>query len=209
MTKCKVEQFCVGPIGTNCYFLINTDTKETVVIDPGAQANYLAAQIKEQELNPVVILQTHGHFDHMDGTQELAQKFQIEVYIHEEEKSVLADPSMNVSKLFGTAKTYRADQFLKDGQVLHFAGFSIKVIHTPGHTPGGVCFYLEEQKVLFSGDTLFCESAGRTDFPGGSASALVRGIREKLMVLPDDVKVYPGHNQSTCIGYERMHNPFI
>lgn len=209
MANCKVEQYCVGPIGTNCYFLINTDTKETVMIDPGAQANYLAEQVEEQGLKPVAILQTHGHFDHMDGTQELAKKYQIDVSIHEEESEVLADPNKNVSRMFGTAKTYQADHFFKDGDVLDFAGFSIRVIHTPGHTPGGVCFYLEEQKVLFSGDTLFCESTGRTDFPGGSTSALVRGIREKLMVLPDDVKVYPGHNQSTCIGYERMHNPFI
>lgn len=116
---------------------------------------------------------------------------------------------MNLTAAFGTPKTFHADVFVKDEEILELMGCGIKVLFTPGHTPGGCCYYFKEQGILFSGDTLFCESVGRTDFPGGSSSALIRSIREKLLILSDEVKVYPGHMSQTSIGTEKMYNPFI
>ncbi len=135
--------------------------------------------------------------------------FGIKIYAHEAEKDTLKDPGKNVSLMIGLRDVYHADVFVKDEEILELAGMELKVLHTPGHTAGGCCYYLEKEKVLFSGDTLFCQSVGRTDFPGGSMSGIVRSIKDKLMVLPDEVKVYPGHMDRTSIGAERAHNPYL
>lgn len=205
----RVEQYCVGDVGTNCYFAINEETGEMLVIDPGDSAGMLAGKIREGGWKPQAVLLTHGHFDHAMAAEELAGMFGIQVYAHEAEKETLEQPRLNVSAMIGRRDVYHADVFVKDGQALELAGMECRVLHTPGHTEGGCCYYLEKEKVLFSGDTLFCQSVGRTDFPGGSMSALVRGIKEKLMVLPDDVEVYPGHMGMTTIGSERIRNPFL
>lgn len=205
----KIEQFCVGPVGTNCYFAIQEQTSEMLVIDPGDSAQMLADKIHRENLKPQAILLTHGHFDHVMAAQELAEIFGIQIYAHEAEKETLEQPRMNVSGMIGRKDSYHADVFVKDGEELELAGMKIKVFHTPGHTPGGCCYYLESEKVLFSGDTLFCQSVGRTDFPGGSMAQIVRSIKEKLMTLPDDVKVYPGHMDLTTIGMERAQNPYL
>ncbi len=205
----KIEQYCVGQVGTNCYFAINEETKEVLVVDPGDSAQMLADQIKQKELKPVAILLTHGHFDHVMAAEELAEMFGIKIYAHEAEKSTLEDYRLNVSGMIGRRDHYHADVYVKDGQVLDLAGIKLKVLHTPGHTEGGCCYYSEQEGILFSGDTLFCQSVGRTDFPGGSMSQIVRSIKEKLLALPDEVKVYPGHMDHTTIGIERVHNPFI
>ena len=205
----KIERYCVGQVGTNCYFAINEKTKETLVIDPGDSAQMLAEKIREQGLIPTAILLTHGHFDHAMAAEELAEIFELKIYAHEEEKDTLHQPGMNVSAMIGRRDSYRADIFVKDGALLQLAGMEVKVLHTPGHTPGGCCYYLEKEQALFSGDSLFCQSVGRTDFPGGSMSMIVRSIRDKLLVLPDEVKVYPGHMDLTTIGMERRQNPFL
>ena len=205
----KIEQYCVGEVATNCYFLINDETKEMLVIDPGDSAKMLAEKIRQKNLNPQAVLLTHGHFDHAMGAEELAKIFGIKIYAHEAEKSTLEQPGRNVSSMIGRGESYHADVFVTDKEVLKLAGMEIQVLHTPGHTEGGCCYYLEQEKVLFSGDTLFCQSVGRTDFPGGSMSKIVRSIKEKLLVLPDDVKVYPGHMDLTTIGRERTGNPFL
>ena len=205
----KIEQYCVGEVATNCYFAIQEETKEMLVIDPGDSAKMLEGHIRREGLKPQAVLLTHGHFDHAMAAEELAGIFGIKIYAHEAEKDTLEDPGKNVSIMAGGRDVYHADVFVKDGEVLHLAGMELKVLHTPGHTEGGCCYYLEKEKVLFSGDTLFCQSVGRTDFPGGSMSALVRGIKEKLMVLPDDVEVYPGHMGMKTIGSERTRNPFL
>ena len=158
---------------------------------------------------PVAILLTHGHFDHATGAADLAKEFSIPVYAYETEKETLENEEMNLCHMTGEHHVFHADIYLKDEQELDLAGFHIRVLHTPGHTPGGCCYYFEEQKILFSGDTLFCESVGRTDFPGGSASGLIRSVREKLLRLPEDVRVYPGHMSQTTIGTEKMYNPFV
>ena len=205
----KIEQYCVGQVETNCYFAINEDTKEMLVIDPGASAGVLAGKIREEGWKPQAVLLTHGHFDHAMAAEKLAEEFGIKIYAHEAEQDTLGEARLNASLMIGRNDTYHADVFVKDGEVLELAGMEVKVLHTPGHTEGGCCYYLEQEKVLFSGDTLFCQSVGRTDFPRGSMSQLVRSIKEKLMKLPDDVKVYPGHMSTTSIGMERSYNPFL
>ena len=177
MAPLSIQIYVVGPVQTNCYFAINDDTKEVLIIDPGASAKQLAEKVKEQGLKPVAILLTHGHFDHATGAGELAQ--------------------------------FYADEYLKDEQEIDLAGFHIRVFLTPGHTVGGCCYYFPYQNTLFSGDSLFQTSIGRTDFPKGSASQLIHAIREKLMPLPDETAVYTGHGDMTTIGTERMYNPYL
>ena len=205
----KIEQYCVGQVQTNCYFAINEKTQEVLVIDPGDSAQLLAEKIKQKGLKPKAVLLTHGHFDHAMAAGELAGMFGVKIYAHEAEKETLEQSGLNASGMIGRRDSYQADVFVKDGEVLQLAGMDLKVLHTPGHTEGGCCFYSVEDKVLFSGDTLFCQSVGRTDFPRGSMSQLIHSIKDKLLPLPDDVKVYPGHMGVTTIGMERRGNPFI
>lgn len=209
MTPLRIEQYVVGMVQTNCYFAINDDTNEMFIVDPGASAEKLAEIIDKEKLNPVAILLTHGHFDHAGAAAELAEHYGIEIYAHEDEQETLENPSINLSGWEGKNIVYHADSYLKDEQVIDVAGFSVRVFHTPGHTVGGCCYYLPEQSVVFSGDTLFAQSVGRTDFPKGSAATLGRSIKDKLMTLSDDVTVYPGHNEITTIGMERVNNPFL
>lgn len=205
----EVLRYIVGPVCTNCYLLVNHKTGELLVVDSGDQAQLIEKQIEKTGAKPVAILLTHGHFDHAGAAEALADKYQISIYAHEAERETLEDPGLNLCGMIGEHKVYHADIFVKDEEVLNLAGFSIRVFFTPGHTIGGCCYYIADEKILFSGDTLFQESVGRTDFPRGSASDLIRAIREKLMPLPDDVTVYTGHDESTLIGYERMHNPYL
>ena len=209
MARLRVEQYVVGEVMTNCYFAVNEDTMEVLVIDPGDGAKYLAEKIREKNLIPKAVLLTHGHFDHAGAAGELAEEFKIPVYAEEHEKETLHDPGVNLSGMIGKRETYHADEFVKDGDIISLAGFTITVMFTPGHTKGGCCFYFEDEQALFSGDTLFHDSVGRTDFPGGSASVLLKSIQDKLMPLPGQVNVYPGHNDTTTIGWERQYNPFL
>lgn len=209
MSELAVKHMIVGAVATNCYLAMNTKTKEALIIDPGDSAKRIAEIIKEEGFTPVAVLLTHGHFDHAMAAEELAGEFQIPIYAHEKEQETLETPRINLSGMIGQSLTFHADNYVKDGDVLNLAGFEIKVLHTPGHTLGGVCYYLEKEKVLFSGDTLFCQSVGRTDFPTGSSSTLIRSIKEKLMPLADDINVYTGHEDMTTIGMERKYNPFL
>ncbi|MBP3488961.1 MAG: MBL fold metallo-hydrolase [Roseburia sp.] len=209
MAPLRVEQYVVGSVQTNCYFAINENTDEVLIVDPGASAGRLAEIIEEEKLNPVAILLTHGHFDHAGGAAELAEHYGIKVYAEEHEKETLENPAINLSGWEGRELVYHADVFLRDEQEIDLAGFHIRVFHTPGHTVGGCCYYFSYQNAVFSGDTLFAQSVGRTDFPKGSASALIRSIEEKLMPLPDETTVYTGHNEITTIGTERMYNPYL
>ena len=209
MAPLRIETYIVGPVQTNCYFAINDDTKEVLVIDPGASAEKLAEKIKEQGLKPAAILLTHGHFDHATGAEELAKILQVKIYAEEKEKETLENPQLNLSGWQGSSLVFHADEYLKDEQEIDLAGFHIRVLLTPGHTVGGCCFYFPYQNAIFSGDTLFQTSVGRTDFPKGSMSQLINGIREKLLPLPDETAVYTGHGEMTTIGTERMYNPYL
>ena len=205
----KIEKYVLGSMGTNCYFIINEESKEFVIVDPATCPDYLVSHVKSNGYTPKAILLTHAHFDHVMGIDGWVREFNIPVYLHEEEKQILEDPQLNLSGVFGTSYSYNKVEGLQDNQILEVAGFQFKVIHTPGHTVGGCCYYEETEGILISGDTLFCRSVGRSDFPTGSMSTLVRSIKEKLFCLPDDVMVYPGHNDLTCIADEKMHNPFL
>lgn len=206
----KIETFVLGDVRTNCYLLINEETKEALVVDPADRADVIVRKLIDEGLTLKAILLTHGHGDHILAVGALKKQFGVKVYAAKAEEALLSDTAQNLSKaLFGIEVTVKPDVFLEDGQEFEEAGIRLRMLHTPGHTPGGCCYYQAEEKILFSGDTLFCGSIGRTDFPGGSLSQLVRSVKEKLLVLPEDVKVYPGHEEMTTIGHEKRYNPYM
>lgn len=209
MGQIEIKSMTLGMVATNCYLIINKETKEALLIDPADNALRISNVIEENVCTLKAILLTHGHFDHIMALNELKKRYNVPVYAHEEEEDVLKQSSLNMSGMIGQIYTTQADIYVKDGEHLKLAGLDITVLHTPGHTKGGVCYYLPEEKVLMSGDTLFHCSIGRTDFPTGSMSQLVRSVKEQLFVLPDDVQVYPGHDSVTSIGYEKQYNPFF
>jgi hydroxyacylglutathione hydrolase len=203
MNKAIIKSLRLGDIMTNSYFVSNKDTKEVILFDPAAQADRISDYITENNLTPVAIMLTHGHFDHIGAVNELRTKYGIKVYAHKEEEEVLLLPAMNLSLMMGENLSLEADILLDDEQFLNIAGFNIKVIHTPGHTVGSCCYLFVDEDILISGDTMFYGSYGRTDFPGGSESSLMRSIKEKLLVLNDNTAVYPGHDSTTTIGDEK------
>lgn len=208
MSLLKCDFRVVGPIQTNCYFLYREDTKECLIIDPGYEADKIEAYVQKKQLHVAGILLTHGHFDHITAADEVRKKFQTKIYASGKEKELMADPRMNVSVMMGESVSLKADVWLEDGQELEMLGETMRCILTPGHTGGGMCFYFPKACMLFSGDTLFQESVGRTDFPTGSSRELIRSVREKLLVLPESVRVYPGHGLMTTIRDEQMFNPY-
>lgn len=205
----KIDSRILGMVGTNCYLLCNMDIKECVLIDPADSQDEISRMIDESGCSLKGILLTHGHFDHIMAADAIRDKYGVKVYASCDEKNTLEQPHINLGEAYGLKLSVKADVWHKDGEILKLAGFDIEALHTPGHTEGGSCYYIREIGVLFSGDTLFCGSVGRTDFPGGSMSEIVRSIKEKVMVLPDDTKVYPGHGEGTSVGYERENNPFL
>ena len=205
----KEERYATGILNTNCYLAINEETKETVVVDPADCPKYLMRHIKENELKIVAILLTHGHFDHTMGIDKFLDEYKVPVYVHEEDAAMLEDIELNLSRVYTSGYTFSGAWTVRDKQILHLAGEDFEVIHTPGHTRGGCCYYVAADNVLFSGDTLFQNSVGRTDFETSSMSDLVHSIRDRLFVLPDETHVYPGHMGETMIGHEKKYNPFI
>lgn len=199
----------VGILRTNCYIIHNNDSKEAIVVDPGNLANQIIDVVNENNLTIVGIFITHGHFDHIGAVNAIKQEYHCDVFIGEFDKELMKDEEQNCSKMFHRDCIVGADVVLSDGQIVEVSGLRFRVIHTPGHTKGSVCFYFEDEKLLLSGDTLFRDGIGRTDFPTGSASDIIRSIKEKLFVLDDSVKVYTGHGEQTTIGYERENNVYV
>jgi len=206
----------LGPIGTNCYLLCNeyqaedgTTQKQCVLVDPADDIAQIEELISRNHATLVAVLLTHGHYDHIMAAKSVRNEYHVPIYASCDEETLLASPDMNLSALHGFEVMLEADVLHNDGDVLHLAGMDIEVKHTPGHTIGGTCYYIAEAGLLFSGDTLFAASVGRTDFPTGSMSQIVHSIQDKLMVLPDDTKVFPGHGESSSIGYEKKYNPFL
>lgn len=209
MANLKIGKIVLGVCQTNSYFVYEEGKSEVIFFDPADKGNYIYDRLKENGFTVAAIFLTHGHFDHIWGVEELRKLSGAKVYAWEEEKEVCEDASVNVSAGAGRPCSLKADVYVKDGEKISIAGMNCQLIGTPGHTKGSCCYYFEDDKILLSGDTLFQESVGRTDFPTGSMSNLVRSVREKLMPLPDDVKVYPGHGEATTIGHEKEYNPFL
>ena len=206
----KVGKFVLGPVATNCYIGINEETKECFIVDPATCPPEFVSYIKNAGLTVKAVLLTHGHFDHIMGLDALLKEFSVPVYAHEAEREVLESEQLNSSaSMLGQPYSFSGADYVTNRQELRIAGFEIRVICTPGHTIGGCCYYIEKEKALFSGDTLFHGSVGRTDLPTGSMGQLVSSVRDRLFVLPDDTQVYPGHMEETTIGYEKKYNPFI
>ncbi len=200
----------LGDLGTNCYTVVNTDTRETVIIDPAANADFLLKMLQNQNYDLKAILLTHAHFDHMAAVNDLKEAMpEVPVYIGVNDEELLSNCAANLSAMFAEPVFVKADKTVSDGELLPMLGTTITCIEVPGHTKGGMCYYFEENKLLFDGDTLFTGSIGRSDFPTGDGELLIRSIEEKLFVLPDDVVVYPGHNSKTKIGREKAGNMFF
>ena len=209
MSKLEMQQCVLGQVFTNCYFLKNKETGELLIVDPGDYAEKVFQKVSLIQGKPVGILLTHGHFDHIMAVKEVKEKYQIPVYACRQEEVMLAEPTINMTAVYGSACSIKPEVLLDDGQIFEAAGFSIQMFHTPGHTKGSCCYYIKDEGVLFSGDTLFCGSVGRTDFPGGSSAEIVRSLHKLVDTLPEDTEVFPGHDASTTIGYEKRYNPFV
>ncbi len=208
----KIDRLILGEFETNCYVVrADESARDCVVIDTGLDSREMMAFLAEHRLTPAAVILTHGHVDHIAGLAALRSAFpQVRVYIHRLDGPMLTDSRSNLSRMarmpFATAA---ADVLLADGDTIDEAGIVLKVLHTPGHTPGGICLYAESEGVVFAGDTLFAGGIGRTDFPGGDTEQLLDSIRAKLFVLPDPTAVHPGHAMRTTIGREKASNPFL
>ncbi len=215
-----IQKINVGPLQVCCYIVADKDTAEAMIIDPGDDAATIIEFLKKRRLIPKFIVITHGHGDHIGANAGIKKTFpDIQICVHEADQDMLPYPAKNLSILaafYGgiTVRSPAADRLLRDGDTVTVGGYTFDIIHTPGHSPGGICVYSKNQEngnppVLFSGDTLFKDSIGRTDFPGCSQEVLIRAIKERLFILDDKTIVYPGHGPSTTIAEEKKHNPFI
>lgn len=210
-----LKTFIVGVLETNCYLYSDDQTGKTVLIDPGDEGEKIFRFIENKKLNLTSILLTHGHPDHFGAVPYLkrrpingatTKRINVPVYIHQADYLFLTNVNSSLAPLLGGVQL-KPDKFFAEGQEIPVGEKSLKVLFTPGHTPGGVC--LAGEGVVFSGDTLFYQSVGRTDLPGGDTQKLLNSIKEKLFVLPDKTIVYPGHGEITSIGEEKKHNPFL
>ena len=208
MKKMNIVSLLLGMVQTNCYLLQNQETKEGLIVDPADAAERIQQKLREMGGRAAAILLTHGHFDHMMAAGELKERLEIPIYACRQEERLLADSSLNLSGSWASPCTLRADELLEEGQELTLAGFSLQVLHTPGHTEGSCCYYFPQEDVLISGDTLFEGSVGRTDFPTSSGGDMMRSLHRLLEELPEETRVFPGHGGETTIGYEKRYNPF-
>lgn len=204
----EIKKFVLGMIQENCYVVSCKNTKKACVVDPGIFSPSVMDYIEEKKLDVQCVIQTHAHGDHICGLEETSKKLDAPIYIHKDEAQILNDASKNFSaEICGKKIEIEADRFLEDNEMIEIGKLKLKVIHTPGHTPGGICLYTND--CLLSGDTLFQESIGRTDFRYSSTEALIQSVKEKLFLLPDDTRVLPGHGMNTTIGHEKKRNPFV
>ncbi|NLP29667.1 MAG: MBL fold metallo-hydrolase [Clostridiales bacterium] len=205
----QIKQFITGPLQVNCYLVMDENTKKAFIVDPGGKDKELLNYIKQNDIEVEYIILTHGHGDHICGIEFFKEALPDAIIVaNEAERDILNNPRQNHSIMTcGKAIAVDVDKYVLDEDRLKVGDLEIVCLSTPGHTPGGMCFYVNG--ALFSGDTLFAQSIGRTDFPYSSFDSLKKAIQEKLYVLPEDTKVYPGHMGSTTIGFEKEYNPFV
>lgn len=201
------HRFILGDMVTNCYIVANEDTKNAILFDAPADADKILQYAENNGLKIVKVMLTHAHFDHILALEEIKNRTNCDIYVHEDESQYLKDNKLNLSKAEDNLKFPEGDVFLRDEDEIDLDGIKIKVIHTPGHTVGSVSYLVED--LLISGDTLFAGSIGRCDFPLGSLEDELSSIKNKLMLLDDNIKVYPGHGFSTTIGKQRKDNPYL
>lgn len=199
-----LETILVGLTQVNCYILADKRTREAVIIDPGADYDRIKERLERIKVLPKYVLDTHGHADHIGANGQ----FKLPILIHRLDALFLSDPEKNLSTMFGLdVVSPNAERLLEDKDVINIGDLALEVIHTPGHTPGSIS--IRAKNLVFTGDTLFCEGVGRTDFPYASEKDLFKSLRERLLVLPDSTRIYPGHGPDSTIGHERERNPFL
>lgn len=210
-SKLEIRGYPLGDWQTNCYVIWPAGSSDCWIIDAGFDPEPLAALIRQMKLTPKLLALTHAHLDHIAGVNDLRRIWPgLPIAIHEAEARFLTDPVLNLSGLIGMDLTSPpADRLLRHGDVLMLGDLKFNVLHTPGHSPGGVCFYQPENHAAFVGDTLFNGSVGRSDFPTSDPEALIRSIRERLYTLPGQTQVFPGHGPATTIAREKKSNPFV
>ena len=220
-SKIRVGSMTLGMIQTNCYFVyledgqshepqtVHENRTHCIVFDPADRGDFIYDALTDRGFTIDLILLTHAHFDHIGGVSELRKLSKAPLYCYEAEKALCENADNNCSVEYGRSITFTPDRYLPDLEMISAAGIQCQLLATPGHTVGSCCYYIEQGHILLSGDTLFEDSVGRTDMPTGSMSALVRSVRQKLMPLPDDTVVYPGHGGTTTIGHERDYNEFL
>ena len=203
-----IKNVVVGPLEVNCYIIGCEESMEAAIIDPGGDADKIISVIQNEGLKPEFIMNTHAHFDHVGAVRAIQEHFKIDFLLHKDDLFLIEHLDEQVMQ-FGLDRVAKPEvnKFVKNGDNVSLGKLSIKIIHTPGHTPGGVCYYVDNN--VFVGDTLFAGSIGRTDFPGSSYEQLIHSIKENLFSLGDSVVVYTGHGPSTSIGNEKTHNPFL
>jgi hydroxyacylglutathione hydrolase len=205
-----IEPLAVGPLQTNCYIVGDEASREGIVIDPGGDAEMIMEAVRRLKLKIKLVVDTHGHFDHIMANQEIMEATGAPLAIHPDDASMLTNPLRSFSFFAGSFRpSPAATVSLTEGSTVEVGSTKLQVLHTPGHSPGSISLYCAEQKVVFDGDVLFYTGIGRTDFPGGSMRTLLQSIQDKLFTLPDDTVVYSGHGPQTTIGFERKHNPFL
>lgn len=204
-----VRAMPVGPLQANCFIVGCEETRRAAVVDPGGDADRLLSVLQKDNLELAVIINTHGHFDHVGGNKAMKAATGADLMIHKGDAPMLAHLTQAAAAWgLRSEESPDPDRLLEDGDLIDFGNLQFKVIHTPGHSPGGICLHVEKEQALFVGDTLFAGSIGRTDLPGGDYDTLIRSIQTRLFVLPDNTTVYNGHMEPTTIGQEKRSNPF-
>ena len=209
MKKLEIQTKILGSVFTNCYFLKNKETNELIIVDPADSPQVIEQTVLRMEGKPVAVLLTHGHYDHILAANAVREKFGAKIYACQTEEDVLTNPQLSMTAYEDPSYVVKADELFADLDVFEAAGFTVQMLHTPGHTKGSCCYYFKDEDVLMSGDTLFCESVGRSDLPTGNMSQTIRSLHRLLEALPDETEVFPGHGGQTTIEHEKRYNPFV